>query len=196
MPKYKKLPPPEVLKVHGFESLKLGWYKTREPDAEVTPEDTLLHVSHENFKRKLSWFKNGKLHREDGPAESIANISEKWFFNGLLHRDDGPAETGDGAKWFHHGELHRVGGPALITDHKMVWYLHGDIHREDGPAVEFKDGSYFAWYKHGFLHREGGPAVHNPLSKKGLAWYIDGKRIEIETQEECDVILKIRRNGV
>ena len=41
------------------------------------------------------YYKNGKLHREDGPAylSSLTryNREELWFFEGKLHRLDGPA---------------------------------------------------------------------------------------------------------
>jgi len=36
------------------------------------------------------WYKNGKLHREDGPAVN-GPFLEKWYNNGKLHREDGPA---------------------------------------------------------------------------------------------------------
>jgi len=41
-----------------------------------------------------SWYINGKLHRDDGPAVINVGITEedyKYFYNGLLHRLDGPA---------------------------------------------------------------------------------------------------------
>lgn len=40
------------------------------------------------------WYKNGKLHREDGPA--IIRLSDKteiWYFEGRRHRIGGPAQT-------------------------------------------------------------------------------------------------------
>jgi len=48
------------------------------------------------------WLKNGKLHREDGPAIEWADGTKQWRINGLLHREDGPAwERSDGTKrWF------------------------------------------------------------------------------------------------
>ena len=38
-----------------------------------------------------SWYLNGKLHREDGPAIERANGDKSWYLNGKLHREDGPA---------------------------------------------------------------------------------------------------------
>jgi hypothetical protein len=36
------------------------------------------------------WFKDNKLHREDGPAVILPSIRE-WWINGRRHRVDGPA---------------------------------------------------------------------------------------------------------
>jgi len=38
-----------------------------------------------------SWYLNGKLHREDGPAREYASGDKFWYLNGKLHREDGPA---------------------------------------------------------------------------------------------------------
>jgi hypothetical protein len=75
-----------------------------------------------------SWWLNGKLHREDGPAIDRSNGTKSWWLNGKLHREDGPAvEYASGSK---------------------CWYLNGELHREDGPAVEYASG-YKAWYLNG-----------------------------------------------
>jgi len=48
------------------------------------------------------WYKNGKLHREDGPAIENSNGTKEWYKEGNLHREDGPAcEYRSGHKeWF------------------------------------------------------------------------------------------------
>ena len=38
-----------------------------------------------------SWYLDGKLHREDGPACEFANGYRAWYLDGKLHRADGPA---------------------------------------------------------------------------------------------------------
>jgi hypothetical protein len=44
-----------------------------------------------------SWYLNGKLHREDGPAVEYANGDKDWYLNDKRHREDGPAiEYADG----------------------------------------------------------------------------------------------------
>jgi hypothetical protein len=53
-----------------------------------------------------SWFLNGKLHREDGPAVEWNDGSKFWYLNNKLHREDGPAiEWADGDKcWYLNNE--------------------------------------------------------------------------------------------
>jgi hypothetical protein len=83
------------------------------------------------------WYRDGKLHREDGPAVELADGSREWYRDGKLHREDGPAvERADGDR---------------------EWYRDGKLHREDGPAVELADGDRW-WYRDGKPHREDGPA--------------------------------------
>ena len=49
-----------------------------------------------------SWYLNGKLHREDGPAYECANGDKSWYLNGKLHREDGPAiEYANGYKYWY-----------------------------------------------------------------------------------------------
>lgn len=52
-------------------------------------------------------YKDGQLHRENGPAVEYPNGSKEWWFNGVLHRLDGPAVeniNGDNA-WYINGEI-------------------------------------------------------------------------------------------
>ena len=78
------------------------------------------------FENRTEWYnKNGKLHREDGPAIEYTDGSKYWYLNGKLHREDGPAiECANGAK---------------------RWYINGFLHREDGPAVEYTNGRTEYW---------------------------------------------------
>lgn len=73
------------------------------------------------------WFKDGKRHREDGPAEIRHDGTERWFINGKKHRIGGPAVTkrnGTEFWWYQDGLLHRTDGPAIIgTDNKLWWYI-------------------------------------------------------------------------
>jgi len=57
----------------------------------------------------IEYFKNGKYHRENGPAIIWPNGDKEWYLNGRCHREDGPADIfSDGTKnyWYydHHTE--------------------------------------------------------------------------------------------
>jgi hypothetical protein len=53
-----------------------------------------------------SWWLNGKLHREDGPAVEYASGDKEWYLKGKRHREDGPAvESVNGDKrWYLNGK--------------------------------------------------------------------------------------------
>jgi hypothetical protein len=48
------------------------------------------------------WYKNGRRHREDGPAVIYTDGTQFWYKEGILHREDGPAIIySDGSKkWY------------------------------------------------------------------------------------------------
>jgi hypothetical protein len=77
------------------------------------------------------WFKNGKAHREDGPAEELEDGYKEWWFNGERHRLDGPAcEYTDGIKeWWIEGKIYgRLSlNDYVVLDHNkgkygIMWY--------------------------------------------------------------------------
>ena len=36
----------------------------------------------------IAWFKNGKIHREDGPAIEFAGGTKYWFLNGVRYNSE------------------------------------------------------------------------------------------------------------
>ena len=121
------------------------------------------------------WYKDDKIHREDGPAVKFADGTKEWFKDGKQHRADGPsAELPDGTKswwykdifaglgdkpdptlWARLTSTEANGGPFLngcVVDLKGVkwWYTDDVLHRENGPAVERADGNTM-WYYNGEL---------------------------------------------
>jgi hypothetical protein len=121
------------------------------------------------------WYKEGQLHREDGPALIDVYGKQEWYKEGQLHREDGPAviDVYGKQEWYKEGQLHREDGPALIGSNGcQYWYKEGKLHREDGPAVMRVDGSQ-SWYKEGKLHREDGPAVMRVDGSQ--SWYKEGQ---------------------
>ena len=77
-----------------------------------------------------TYYKNGKIHREDGPAIEWRNGNTHWLLNDRLHRTDGPA-------------IDLVETELECTVKK--WSINGKYHREDGPAVEWGNG-YKEWW--------------------------------------------------
>jgi len=59
------------------------------------------------------WYRDGRLHREDGPAIERSGGTCLWYRDGRLHREDGPAiERSDGTReWYRDGELYREERP-------------------------------------------------------------------------------------
>jgi len=74
------------------------------------------------------WFKNSRLHREDGPAIEWSNGSKEWYLEGKIHRIDGPALIrNDGYKqWYIDDKLHRLDGPAIENpvSHLNEWWIN------------------------------------------------------------------------
>ena len=67
------------------------------------------------------WFKNGKLHREDGPAMEYANGDKYWFKDGKRHREDGPAiENTNGYKDYWHNDIRY---PKIKTDEEWIKFV-------------------------------------------------------------------------
>jgi antitoxin component YwqK of YwqJK toxin-antitoxin module len=74
--------------------------------------------------RREEWSKDGRYHREDGPARIYyyrnGNIEHKaWYRDGKQHREDGPAG---------------IGYDQDSTIQREGWYINDKLHREDGPA--------------------------------------------------------------
>ena len=103
------------------------------------------------------WYKNGELHREDGPAVEYVSGTKHWYKNGKLHREDGPAIE--------------------YTDGEKKWCVNGKLHREDGPACEYADGDK-AWYLNGkeFTEEE----FLNKTKKHTII--INGQEIQISSE--------------
>jgi hypothetical protein len=86
-------------------------------------------------------------------VEEWENGNKFWYKEGNLHRLDGPAiELSDGTKyWYKEGEYHRLNGPAIeLSDGTKYWYKEGKRHRLDGPAREYSDGTKEWWIEDNF----------------------------------------------
>lgn len=107
---------------------------------------------------ETSFYKEGKLHRENGPAIEFLNGTKYWYIEGKIHREDGPAFiTSKGTKeWWIEGKFHRIDGPAveLLGGYKQ-WFLNGKEYRALDLITFIKNEV--------FLSKE--------IGKYGLVWY-------------------------
>jgi hypothetical protein len=137
------------------------------------------------FKNRVEWRKEGKRHREDGPAIEYSSGDKEWYKEGKLHREDGPAvEYINGyEEWFIEGERHREDGPAIkCCDGDKKWFIKGKLHREDGPAIECGNGPdssiYKEWWIEGFEYTE--KQFNKKVNTKTIV--IDGEEISISLE--------------
>ncbi len=122
-------------------------------------------------------------------VQGFYNI-ERWYRDGKLHRDDGPAEISyfddqlDEEYWYRHGKLHRKDGPAEIWYEcgqiiKEYWCRDDKLHREDGPAeIYYENGQIDEeyWRRDGKLCPTGvlTSAIYNNITSK-VWYYMDDK---------------------
>ena len=169
----------------------LNTNNTTEVKMSTTPA---MSLDFEELKDGTRKYKNkqGRLHREDGPAVIKVSkdgvvLSEEYYLNGKKHREDGPAsiyyrENGsvEFEAWDRDGKLYRnpEDGPTLIDYYpngnvareRWCWRYIDEKHRTDGPALIYynEDGSVERkeWWRYDKKHRTDGPAV--------ITYYLDG----------------------
>lgn len=80
----------------------------KDPDTIITHhfDDMMIeryNITICNIGGNISWFKNDKRHRLDGPAVEDTDGDKEWWQNGKRHRLDGPAiERGNGNKYYYY----------------------------------------------------------------------------------------------
>lgn len=86
-----------------------------------------------------SYYQNGKLHRNGGPAIVYGEDRYAYYVNGQLHRRDGPAiKDGKTELYYQNGQLHRMGGPAVIKDGLFAYYINGKFDFPKYHAIQSK----------------------------------------------------------
>ena len=114
---------------------------TEVEDSDEPSEDRRLPRDGSRMKRKAWRDKQGRLHREKGPALIII---DKQDFEDADHPEKAQFEDETKECWFKHGLKHRIGGPAVIHKYKDVykpehipyeaWYQNGKLHNDKGAA--------------------------------------------------------------
>jgi len=86
-----------------------------------------------NTDGETVWYKDGWLHREDGPA-AIYKYSEEALAE---CKEDDELDTLPTEEWIQNGSYHRKDGPAITyMDGTVEYRFNGN--REDGPAAIYK----------------------------------------------------------
>lgn len=144
-------------------------------DGKVTSETWYLYGTKTKQRERLSrdgervtYYKDDKLHRVDGPAEIYSGHGylrscdriEIWYLNGEFHRDNGPSNISskyiDG-KW------------VVVSENYMN---NGQNHRADGPSeITYRDNGTIATetYMTNGKYRQGAPChitYHDILGSK------------------------------
>ena len=174
-------------------------------------------ITTEKIDDKTITMTNGKLDSFRGlPAVTHDNGDKEWYKDGQLHRLDGPAiERVNGYKaWYVYGELHNIKGPAIIHENgdkefyidgikyeeeifynnitlknirlkkhtnennyknKFLITLNGRLHNKiNEPAYTYNTGSADRITKeyvvNGIQHRTNGPAVYNKVNSRWLQY--------------------------
>ena len=116
-------------------------FLTEEEFSKLPKEKQTCCVKYSNCK---AWYKEGKLHREDGPAVE-SNGNKFWYKEGKCHREDGPALE--------------------YTNGNKYWYKEGKLHRLDGPAEEYANGEIQYWLNNKYYSYTEWYAIVNKLEK-------------------------------
>lgn len=102
------------------------------------------------------WYKDGKFHREDGPAMLFKNKQRQseYYINGVFQKyGDFPAKKKKKTRQ-ENTLANSIGYPdkyftgVFEWDGRKEWHKDGNFHREDGPAYIGKDG-YKEWWLDG-----------------------------------------------
>jgi hypothetical protein len=96
-----------------------------------------------------TWYKDGKLHREDGPSYISYNLDGnkryvEWYKDDKFHREDGPAQIRyyiDGTKSYEYWNL--CGGEYTEFEHKELVKLGKTIITRDAAIMNIKHPSEY-----------------------------------------------------
>ncbi len=80
---------------------------------------------------KKYWYKEGMLHREDGPAVEHKSGHKQWWIEGKLHRENGPAiewPNGDKRWYLQNQNFSKISLQDYVVldhynrNHNLMWY--------------------------------------------------------------------------
>lgn len=132
----------ETKPTHVQQTIPLEGYQPIDKlDTSNPPTNNKTRVYRFESKEEREHFKEGTP--STSPKAKNGKRTENgdviYYKDGMIHREDGPAmECKNGDKfWFHNEVPHRIGGPACeFANGPKMWMVNGVRHREDGPAIE------------------------------------------------------------
>ena len=115
-------------------------------------------------------YKDGVLHREDGPAVEYSNGDKQWYLFGSRHRIDGPAvEYSDGSKeWWVDGLRHREDGPAIM--HTVVNFRTNNFSRHEWwiSGLNVTEEEFNAWNEKKGLNEKPTSTLEQKVAAKKI----------------------------
>lgn len=143
------------------------------------------------------WYKNGSIHRKDGPAYINKNLFgyqlrlNCWYKNGKLHRIDGPAvEHWNGSKhWYINGK-HPINGPAKLIQNISYWYFEKRYYPIDNLIFLFEKGIFLGEEK----RKHGISCLKFLTVKNGIEEFpiMNGMEQEIYKIYNFDLVSKLK----
>mgnify|MGYP000706388963 CR=1 FL=1 len=145
-----------LMKLQKFEVAKhYILYRAKRQEAREEKKEKLEKQKKKIEKAKKAMEEAKKLKEDAEKKIQEGKDTTAWYREGALHREDGPAiiiDIPDEIRKKYQKEnkkLHFNG---------CHWWINNQHHRDDGPASEYENGDKY-WYKENMKHREDGPTV-------------------------------------
>ncbi len=142
------------------------------------------------------WLKEGKCHRETGPASIFANGTERYFLDDICISKEKWEDKiwqknigNDTAEYYAQFEAEDPPTEITVNGTKYWRNLNNQLHRgNDRPAIIWRSGD-LAFYKNGKTHRANGPAyIFGEYNKKSYwldnIFYPDKEKWEEELKKD------------
>lgn len=134
------------------------------------------------------WFKDGVLHRENGPAIEWDDGDKYWYKNNVLHREAGPAiecvNPNDNQYYLDGAFKTKAQFDSIINKKKNLKYSKdnpptapGTYDLGDGISIyiaAYGKDTFTLWQRDYKNHRDDGPAIIDQWGNK--EYWVDGKR--------------------
>lgn len=140
------------------------YYKSKISQISFDKDKNELYLEYKNGQKH--WYKDGKHHRENGPAIIYANGKEKYYTHGKLDVKAKTVEpnikTNSTLNQQQQDWIKKLKqDPVWKNHHNWINITDIDYNEEKNELYVLEDGSHW-WSKDGKFHREDGPAWISP----------------------------------